>query len=69
MNYNIPLNSINYNQVMDPFFRIQILEQELQRMKNIINNLDNRVSKLEDNKNSNYLDSNVSNKDQGLYML
>lgn len=60
MNYNIP---------MDPIYRIQMLEQEILKLKNNILILENRISKLEDNKNNNHFNSNVSNKEDGLYML
>lgn len=69
MNYNIPINPVNYNQIMDPLYRIQLIEQELQRLRNSITNLENRINKLEDNKTINYFNSNVSNKEEGLYML
>ena len=60
MNYNIP---------MDPIYRIQLLEQEILKLKNNILILENRINKLEDNKTINYFNSNVSNKEEGLYML
>lgn len=69
MNYNFPMIPNNYNQLMDPLYRIQLIEQELQRLRNTITNLENRISRLEDNKNTNNFNSNVSNKEDGLYML
>ena len=60
MNYNIPM--------LDPLYRIQFLEQEILKLKNNILVLENKISKLEDNKNNNF-NSNVSNKEDGLYML
>ncbi len=69
MNYNLPINPVNYNQVMDPFFKLQMLELEIQKMKNTIMSLENRIYKLEDSKNKNNYNSNVTNKEDGLYML
>ena len=69
MNYNMPINPVNYNQVMDPFFKIQTSELEIQKMKNNIMTLENRIYKLEEQKNNNHFNSNVSNKEDGLYML
>ena len=69
MNYNFPMIPNNYNQLMDPLYRIQLIEQELQRLRNTITNLENRINRLEDNKHNNNFNSNVSNKEDGLYML
>lgn len=60
---------MNYNISMDPIYRIQLLEQEILKLKNNILILENRINKLEDNKTINYFNSNVSNKEEGLYML
>lgn len=66
MNYNIPLN---YNIPMDPIYKIQLLEQEILKLKNDILVLENKVNRIEDNKKNNNFNTNVSNKEDGLYML
>ncbi|MBR4618296.1 MAG: hypothetical protein IKO49_03225 [Bacilli bacterium] len=74
MNYNMPFNPFNsmvpnYESLM----KIETLEQEILKLKNIINTLDQRINKLEEKSLKKdipgYLNSNVANNDGSLYML
>lgn len=80
MNYNMPNGFFDPNKHMnmmnpgfDPMFKIQELEQEIFQLKGNINNLEKRVSALEENKikkkNPSFLDSGVGNNSGSLYMI
>ncbi len=77
MNYNVPFSPNNYstvfNPIMDPFIKMQQLEQEVYQLKNGVNNLERRISTLENNKNNkssiSHLNSDVGTNNEGLYMI
>ena len=61
MNYNIPY---------DPLYRIMILEQEIIKLTEKTNQLEQRITKIESKKDTpQYLNSNVNHENNGLYML
>ena len=64
MNYNMPFPNF------DPFIKINMLEQEIIKLKSKINTLEERINSIENTHNKNgYLNSNVGNNNDSLYML